>query len=117
MIDELPALAVAAAVAEGRTEVRDAAELRVKESDRIATLVEQLRRLGVAIEERPDGFVIEGGRRLHGTRVSSGGDHRLAMALAIAGMLAEGDTIVERADAVGVSYPGFWQEVTAQFSG
>jgi 3-phosphoshikimate 1-carboxyvinyltransferase len=111
LIDEAPALAVAAAFAEGRTVVRDAAELRVKESDRIATLTAQLRRLGVAIEERPDGFVIEGGRAMRGARVSGGGDHRLTMALAVAGLLAEGETTVEDGDAVVVSYPGFWRDL------
>ena len=113
LIDELPALAVAAAFAEGRTVVRDAGELRVKESDRIAALVRELGRLGVQIEERPDGFVIEGTRpgELRGTHVNGGGDHRLTMALAVAGLLAEGDTIVEDEEAVAVSYPGFWEEL------
>lgn len=111
LIDELPTLAVAAACAEGRTLVRDAAELRVKESDRIAALTRQLGRLGVAIEERPDGFVIEGSRGLLGARVSGGGDHRLAMALAVAGLLAEGETTVENGEATAVSYPAFWQDL------
>jgi 3-phosphoshikimate 1-carboxyvinyltransferase len=116
MIDELPALAVAAAFAEGRTVVRDAEELRVKESDRIASLVRELRRLGVTIDERPDGFVIEGGHALRGAGVSGGGDHRLSMALAVAGLLADGETVVEDAEAVAVSYPGFWGDL-AQASG
>ncbi|OGO53230.1 MAG: 3-phosphoshikimate 1-carboxyvinyltransferase [Chloroflexi bacterium RBG_16_68_14] len=111
LIDEVPALAVAAAFAEGRTVVRDAAELRVKESDRIAALTAQLRRLGATIEEQPDGFVIEGGRGLQGARVTGGGDHRLTMALAVAGLLAEGETTVEDGDAVAISYPGFWQDL------
>lgn len=111
MMDELPALAVAAACAEGRTVVRDASELRVKETDRIAALVCELGKLGVAIEERPDGFVIEGGGGLRGARVSGGGDHRLAMALAVAGLLAEGETAVAESASVGVSYPRFWNEV------
>ena len=111
MIDELPALAVAAAFAEGRTVVRDAGELRVKESDRIASLVRELRRLGVTIDERPDGFVIEGGQALRGAGVSGGGDHRLSMALAVAGLLADGETVVEDAEAVAVSYPGFWGDL------
>jgi 3-phosphoshikimate 1-carboxyvinyltransferase len=111
MIDELPALAVAAAFAAGRTVVRDAAELRVKESDRIAAVTGQLRRLGAAIEERPDGFIIEGGRGLRGARVSGAGDHRLAMALAVAGLLADGETTVEDGEAVAISYPGFWRDL------
>jgi 3-phosphoshikimate 1-carboxyvinyltransferase len=111
MIDELPALAVAAACAHGRTVVRDAAELRTKESDRIATLAAQLGRFGIAIEERPDGFAIEGGRPLRGARVSGHGDHRLTMALAVAGLLADGETIVDDAESVAVSYPAFWQDM------
>ena len=112
-IDELPALAVAAAFAEGTTTVRDAEELRVKESDRIAALTVELRKLGVAIEERPDGFTIEGsaGNALHGANVNGGGDHRLAMALAVAGLLADGETVVGDAEAVAVSYPGFWEDL------
>jgi 3-phosphoshikimate 1-carboxyvinyltransferase len=109
--DELPALAIAAACAEGRTIVRGAAELRVKEGDRIAVLAAQLRKLGVAIEERPDGFVIEGGRSLRGASVTADGDHRLTMALAVAGLLAEGETRVEDADSVAVSYPCFWRDL------
>jgi 3-phosphoshikimate 1-carboxyvinyltransferase len=111
MIDELPAFAVAACAAPGRTVVRDAQELRVKESDRIATLCVQLKRLGAAIEERPDGFAIEGGRALRGERISGGGDHRMAMALAVAGLLAEGETVIQDGDAVGVSYPAFWRDL------
>ena len=111
LIDEVPVLAVAAAFATGRTVVRDAAELRVKESDRIASLAAELRRFGVAIEERPDGFVVEGGRSPRGAACHSHGDHRLAMALAIAGALADGETLVEGAEAVGVSYPGFWEDL------
>jgi 3-phosphoshikimate 1-carboxyvinyltransferase len=111
LLDELPVLAVAAACAHGRTVVRDAGELRDKESDRIATLTAQLGRFGVAIEERPDGLVIEGGRPLRGARVSGGGDHRLTMALAVAGLLADGETIVDNAESVAVSYPAFWRDM------
>ena len=111
LIDELPALAVAAVFAHGRTVVRDAAELRLKESDRIAALTTQLGRLGVVVEERPDGFAIEGGQRLRGARVSGGGDHRLTMALAVAGLLADGETTVEDGEAVAVSYPAFWRDL------
>lgn len=111
LLDELPVLAVAAACAQGRTVVRDAEELRVKESDRIATLTAQLTRLGVAIEERPDGFAIEGGRPLRGARVSGGGDHRLTMALAVAGLLADDRTAVDDGESVAVSYPAFWRDI------
>jgi 3-phosphoshikimate 1-carboxyvinyltransferase len=111
MMDEFPALALAAARARGTTIVRDAAELRVKESDRIAALCMQLRALGVAIEERPDGFVIEGGKTLRGAPVTGAGDHRMTMTLAVAGLLAEGETTVQDGDAVGVSYPAFWRDL------
>lgn len=110
MMDELPAFAVAAALAEGESVVRDAAELRVKESDRIASLVRELVKFGVAIEERNDGFVIQGGRGLHGARASGGGDHRLTMALTVAGLLADGETTIADAESVTVSYPGFWED-------
>lgn len=109
--DEIPALAIAAVFAEGRTEVRDAAELRVKESDRIAMLAVGLRTMGARIEELPDGFVIEGTGRLRGATVESHGDHRLAMAFAVAGLLAEGETAIEGAECVAVSYPGFWDDI------
>jgi len=111
LIDEAPVLAVAACFAEGRTVLRDAAELRVKESDRIATVARELRKLGAEVEELPDGLVIEGRGVLRGATVESGGDHRLAMALAVAGLLADGETQVAGAEAVEVSYPAFWQDL------
>ncbi len=111
MIDEFPVLAVAATQAEGRTVVRDARELRVKETDRIAAVATELRKLGAHIEERPDGFVVEGPTRLQGTVVDSHGDHRLAMALAVAGLVAEGTTVVEGAEVIGDSFPGFVEVV------
>ncbi len=106
-IDELPVLAVAATQAEGVTVVRDAAELRVKETDRIGLLVLELRKLGARIEEQPDGFIIEGPAKLEGARLDSHGDHRLGMALAVAGLVAEGDTVIENADCISDSFPGF----------
>ncbi|MDY6825739.1 MAG: 3-phosphoshikimate 1-carboxyvinyltransferase [Bacillota bacterium] len=107
LIDEIPVLAVAAAVAEGKTEIKDAAELRVKETDRISALAGQLKRLGVRIEEKKDGMIIEGESRLVGNDVESCGDHRIAMALAVAGLAAQGDTIVHDAEVIGISFPGF----------
>jgi len=107
LIDEVPALAVAAVVARGATTISDAAELRVKESDRIATLAREFGKMGVRVEERPDGMVIEGPQRFHGARVRSGGDHRIAMALAVAGLVAEGETVVEDTECVRTSFPGF----------
>jgi 3-phosphoshikimate 1-carboxyvinyltransferase len=108
-IDELPILAVAAARAEGTTEVRDAAELRVKESDRIRALVAELTKLGVAITERADGFRIvgSGGRPFRAARLRSWGDHRLAMALIVAALAADGESTVEDIDCIATSYPDF----------
>ena len=107
MIDEFPVLAVAATQAHGMTIVRDAAELRVKESDRIAAVVTQLRALGARIEERSDGFVVEGPTRLRSSTVDSHGDHRLAMALAVAGLIAHGEVVIERTECISDSFPGF----------
>ncbi|MCX7680707.1 MAG: 3-phosphoshikimate 1-carboxyvinyltransferase [Anaerolineae bacterium] len=107
MIDEFPVLAVAATQAEGRTIVRDAAELRVKETDRIATVVMELGKLGAQIEPLPDGFIVSGPTPLQGTAVSSHGDHRLAMALFVAGLVAAGETTIEDMDCVSDSFPGF----------
>jgi 3-phosphoshikimate 1-carboxyvinyltransferase len=94
-------------MASGVTVVRDARELRVKESDRIAALARELGRMGVAVEERPDGMAITGGRRLHGAAVSSGGDHRMAMALTVAGLVADGETVVDDVACVATSFPNF----------
>ncbi|MCR4443022.1 MAG: 3-phosphoshikimate 1-carboxyvinyltransferase [Peptococcaceae bacterium] len=107
LIDEIPALAVAALFAGGVTEIRDAAELKVKESNRIAAIGEGLSRLGGRVEELPDGLRIWGGRRLRGATCQSRRDHRIAMALAVAGLRAEGETIIENAEAISVSYPDF----------
>ena len=107
MIDELPVLAVAATQARGTTVVRDAGELRVKESDRIATAVAELQALGARIEPLPDGFVVEGPTPLHGGVVQSHGDHRLAMALAVAGLVAQGEVVIEDVDCISDSFPDF----------
>lgn len=106
-IDEFPILAVAATQAAGRTVVRDAAELRVKESDRIAVVVAGLTALGAEIEERPDGFALVGPQRLRGGTVDSAMDHRLAMALAVAALVAEGPVRIERAEVIDDSFPSF----------
>lgn len=113
LIDEVPALAVAAAVATGTTTITGAAELRLKESDRIAALAGELGRLGARLREQPDGLVVEGGHRLRGARVASGGDHRMAMALVVAGLVAEGETVVEDTACVGTSFPGFVETLNA----
>jgi 3-phosphoshikimate 1-carboxyvinyltransferase len=112
LIDELPVFALIATQAHGQTVVKDAAELRVKETDRIATTVAELRKLGAQIEETPDGFIVEGPTQLHGARVDSHGDHRLAMALAVAGLLAEGVTAIENAACIADSFPGFERTLT-----
>lgn len=111
VLDELSVLAVAACFAKGTTIIKDARELRVKESDRVWTTVRELSRLGACIEERPDGMVIHGTGRLRGGRCQSHGDHRLAMALGVAALLSDGETLVNGAHAVRVSYPQFWQHV------
>ena len=107
MIDELPVLAVAATQAAGRTVVRDAQELRVKETDRIATTVSELKKMGAQIQETPDGFIVDGPTPLNGATVDSHGDHRLAMALAVAGLIADGETTIYNAHVTADSFPGF----------
>ncbi|MDX1600403.1 MAG: 3-phosphoshikimate 1-carboxyvinyltransferase [Anaerolineales bacterium] len=107
MIDEIPVLAVAMTQAQGESVVADAEELRVKESDRIGALAAELRKMGAEIETRPDGFCIRGPVRLLGAEVSSHGDHRLAMSLVVAGLLAEGETVIDGAEVIDESYPGF----------
>jgi 3-phosphoshikimate 1-carboxyvinyltransferase len=107
MIDEFPVFTVAALLAEGKTVVRDAAELRTKESDRIQVVVEEFGKLGAQITQHPDGFAIEGPQQLTGTTVQSRRDHRLAMSLAVAGLVAEGETVIEDAEELNESFPGF----------
>jgi 3-phosphoshikimate 1-carboxyvinyltransferase len=108
LIDEVPALAVAATRAEGTFTVSGAGELRVKESDRIAALAEGLRAMGARVTERPDGLAIEGGPPLRGARVRAHGDHRIAMALSVAALTAHGDSHVEDAECASVSFPEFF---------
>jgi 3-phosphoshikimate 1-carboxyvinyltransferase len=115
MIDELPMLAVAATQAHGRTVVRDASELRVKETDRIATTVSELRKLGATIEPTSDGFIIDGPTPLTGAPVEAHGDHRLAMAMTVAGLVARKPTAVYGSHVTADSFPGF--EVTLQALG
>ena len=107
LIDEIPILAVAAAMAEGTTVIRDAAELRVKESDRLAVMADQLNRMGAKVTELPDGLEITGGVPLTGADVDSHTDHRIAMSLAIAALVASGTTTIHRAEAAAISYPNF----------
>ena len=107
VIDELPIIAVAAALAKGTTTITDADELRVKETDRIMAVAEGLRRMGVEVEESYGGMIIHGTDSLKGARIDSYGDHRIAMAFSIAGLFAEGETIIEGVECVDTSYPGF----------
>lgn len=111
LVDEIPVLAVAAATAEGVTTFSDASELRVKESDRITTVATELSALGAVVEPRADGLVVTGGLPLEGSLVRSHGDHRLAMALAVAALVAGGTTRIEGWDAVATSYPGFEEDL------
>ena len=113
LIDELPMLAALGPYTEHGIEIRDAAELRVKESDRIAALAENLKRMGATVEERPDGLRVAGRRagKLHGAEIEPYGDHRIAMAFAVAGLAAEGETVIRDADCAGVSYPSFFAEL------
>ncbi|HEU4929105.1 MAG TPA: 3-phosphoshikimate 1-carboxyvinyltransferase [Candidatus Krumholzibacteria bacterium] len=111
IIDEVPILAVAATQAEGRTEIRGAAELRYKESDRIEAIAHNLRAFGASVETFDDGIAIDGPAPLRGCRVSSYGDHRIAMAMAIAGLVAEGNTEIDDASVVEVSYPKFFADL------
>ncbi|MFU8796734.1 MAG: 3-phosphoshikimate 1-carboxyvinyltransferase [Dehalococcoidia bacterium] len=111
LIDEIPVLAVAACSARGKTVIRGARELRVKESDRIATVSTELSRLGATIEALPDGMIVHGGKTLSGAEVSSHLDHRLAMTLGVAALIAKGKTTIKHANAARVSYPSFWQDM------
>jgi len=107
VIDELPILAVAGALARGNTLIKDARELRVKETDRIAAVAENLRRMGVTVIEYDDGMEIIGGAKLQGASITTYHDHRIAMSFAIAGMFAEGETVIEGSECINTSYPGF----------
>lgn len=108
LIDELPVLAAIAPYTETGVEIRDAAELRVKESDRIAAVATNLRKMGAEVDEFPDGLRVPGRQTLHGAELDSAGDHRIAMAFAVAALRAQGETVIRNADAVEVSFPGFW---------
>jgi 3-phosphoshikimate 1-carboxyvinyltransferase len=108
LIDEIPVLAVLGACSEGGLIVTDAAELRVKETDRIATVAENFRRMGVQIEVKPDGFEIPGNQKFHAAELDSFGDHRIAMAFSVASLAADGPCVIQNADAASVSFPEFY---------
>ena len=111
LIDELPILAVMAAFADGTTVIRDAAELKVKESNRIDVMTENLRTMGCDIEATPDGMIIRGGRPLHGAVIDSHADHRIAMSFAVAALMADGETCLPGSECVSISYPGFFADL------
>ncbi|CCZ32642.1 3-phosphoshikimate 1-carboxyvinyltransferase [Firmicutes bacterium CAG:646] len=111
LIDEIPVIAVLAAYAKGTTVIRNAEELKVKESNRLGILVEELTAMGGNVEETSDGMIIHGGAPLQGASIDSRLDHRIAMSFAIAGLAAEGTTQLLRADCVNISYPGFYKDL------
>jgi len=109
LIDEIPVLAVMGAASQKGLTIRDAGELRIKETDRIATIVENLRRMGVRLEETPDGLVIEGGQKFRAAELNSFGDHRIAMAFTVAALCADGESVIRGAEAAAVSFPEFFE--------
>jgi 3-phosphoshikimate 1-carboxyvinyltransferase len=113
IIDELPLMAIIATQAQGTTVIRDAFELRQKETDRIKLVVTNLRKMGARIGELEDGMAIDGGVDLEGAEISSYGDHRIAMAFAIAGLVARGETVIKDAECVATSYPSFWDDLAS----
>jgi len=113
LIDEIPVLAVLGAATEEGLTVKDASELRLKETDRIRTVIDNLRRMGVAAEELPDGMVIPGRQKFRAARFDSFGDHRIAMAFAVAALLADGESTIDGAEAASVSFPEFWDTLDA----
>ncbi|HTJ31543.1 MAG TPA: hypothetical protein VL346_13655, partial [Acidobacteriaceae bacterium] len=108
LIDELPVLAAIAPYTSGGIRIRDAKELRVKESDRIALTVQNLRAMGAEVTEHEDGMDVPGGQRLHGASIDSGGDHRIAMAFSVAALRAEGDTVIRGSESAAISFPEFF---------
>jgi 3-phosphoshikimate 1-carboxyvinyltransferase len=113
LIDEIPILSVLGAASEEGLSVRDAGELRVKETDRIRTIVDNLRRMGVPAEEFPDGFVVPGRQKFRAARFDSCGDHRIAMAFAVAALAGDGDSVIDGAEAASISFPEFWDTLSA----
>jgi 3-phosphoshikimate 1-carboxyvinyltransferase len=111
IIDEIPLVALAASVAQGKTVIRNAEELRVKEIDRISATVGELSKMGAEAEELTDGMVIYGGKKLRGANCNSRGDHRLAMMLGVAALIAEGETEIDNSEAADISYPTFWEDL------
>ena len=113
LIDEIPVIAVLAATADGETVIRDAEELRVKESDRLTIMVDSLRAMGCDIEGTPDGMIIRGGHPMQGAQIDSHLDHRIAMSFAVASLVAEGTTAIQNAECVNISYPEFYRDLAS----
>jgi 3-phosphoshikimate 1-carboxyvinyltransferase len=113
LIDEIPVLAVLGAASEEGLTVRDASELRIKETDRVRTIVDNLGRMGVPAEEFPDGFVVPGRQKFRAARFDSCGDHRIAMAFAVAALACDGESVIDGAEAASVSFPEFWDTLSA----
>jgi 3-phosphoshikimate 1-carboxyvinyltransferase len=113
LIDELPVLAAIAPFTRDGIDVRDARELRVKESDRIAAVAQNLRTMGAEVEEREDGLRVPGGQQLHGAEIESHDDHRIAMAFAVAALRAQGESVIHGAEAARISYPEFYDTLNA----
>ena len=111
LVDEVPLLALAATLSEGTTTIRGAAELRLKESDRLATVARELTQIGGKVEELPDGLTIHGTKSLVGGETATHGDHRLAMMSCVAGLVSDDPVYIEEPDIVDVSYPGFWDDI------
>ena len=111
LIDELPVIAAMACTAEGTTVIRDAEELKVKESDRIRVMAEELTKMGAAVQETEDGLLIEGGRPLRGAAINSRGDHRIAMTFSVLGLLADGPVMISAPECVSVSDPDFFRDL------
>ena len=111
LVDEVPILAVAGCFCSGKSHITGASELRIKETDRLAVMARQLNAMGAEIEEHPDGLTIQGDQTLQGTTLDSETDHRVAMSLAIAALLADGDSILSQSESAAVSYPNFWQDL------
>jgi len=111
LIDEVPIIALMATQAEGDTIIKDAEELKVKETNRIDTVVQELKKLGASIEATKDGMVIHGKSKLHGGVVSSHGDHRIGMMLAVAALLSKEEVLLEKPEAISVSYPNFFEHL------
>ena len=115
LIDEIPIIAILACVAKGQTIIKDASELKVKESNRIDVMVDNLTRMGADITATPDGMIINGGKPLHGATIESKSDHRIAMSFAVASLLAEGDTNLLESECVDISYPNFYSDLRSLF--